>query len=162
MADLEVLVTSGLKDTVGRASSVDELTDSLVGVDRDALIRHSVRVLNSLAADRRTGLADDQEVFVRWLSADVRARFQGFRARRQTRVRLLQPAQQLVLVHAAARYAKPGGGRTLAEPAARKVWALACLQINDHIMKTPPRQLASEVGRMPSTLSPRKPPDGNC
>jgi hypothetical protein len=45
-------------------------------VDRDALIRHSVRVLKSLAADRHTGLADDQDVFVRWLPTNVQAAFQ--------------------------------------------------------------------------------------
>jgi len=43
----------------------------LAGVDRNALVRHSVRVLNGLAADRHTRFADDQEVFVTALSAGV-------------------------------------------------------------------------------------------
>ena len=137
MADLEILVTPGLQDLVGRSSSADELADTLAGVDRDALVRHSVRVLNSLAADRRTGFADDQEVFVRWLPADVQVRYRDFLRRARATVRLLHPAQQLVLVHAAARYAKPAGGLTLAEQPAREAWAMACLQINDHLMKSP-------------------------
>lgn len=46
MAELEILVTPGLKDLAGRESSVDELANTLAGVDRNALVRHSVRVLN--------------------------------------------------------------------------------------------------------------------
>lgn len=110
---------------------------TLAGVDRNALGRHSVRVLNGLAADRRTRFADDQDVFVTALPADVQARYREFVRRAGTRVRFLHPAQQLVLVHAAARYAKPAGGLTFAEKAAREAWALAGLRINDHLMKAP-------------------------
>lgn len=42
MAELEILVTPGLKDLAGRESSVDELANTLAGVDRNALVRHSV------------------------------------------------------------------------------------------------------------------------
>lgn len=137
MAELEILITPGLKDLVERESSVEELADTLAKVDRDALIRHSVRVLNGLAADRHSRFADDQEVFLRWLPADVQAAYWKFVRRAGTRVRFLHPAQQLILVHAAARYAKPAGGLTLGEQAAREAWALACLQINDQLMKAP-------------------------
>ncbi len=137
MSELEIVITPGLKDLVGRESSVDELAETLGHVSREALIRHSVRVLNALAAERRTRFADDQEIFVSALPKEVQARYREFVRRARTRVRFLHPAQQLVLVHAAARYADPAAGLTLAEQAAREAWVLACLQINDHLMKAP-------------------------
>lgn len=62
---------------MGRESSVDALADTLAEVDRDALVHHSVRVLNRLAADRRTRFADDKGVFVVDRPPILRRRTQG-------------------------------------------------------------------------------------
>lgn len=138
MAGLELIITPGISDLTGEASTIGDLAATLATVDRAALVRYSIRIMNILAADRRTGVATaDQAGFVAVLPPGLRARYESFVKSAGTSVRLLHPAQQLVLVHAAARYGAFERGLTLDDPAARTAWALACLQINDHLMKQP-------------------------
>jgi len=136
-ASIDIIVTPGFKELTGRLSSLEDLAQILAPVDRRQLVRHSVRVLNSLAVSRQTGLADSQEAFLEALPVDLRARYRDFAATSDAPVQLLHPAQQLVLVHAAARYGHVEGGMGLGNPAARAAWATACLYVNDHLTKDP-------------------------
>ena len=73
-ASIDIIVTPGFKELTGRLSSLEDLAQILAPVDRRQLVRHSVRVLNSLAVSRQTGLADSQEAFLEALPVDLRRR----------------------------------------------------------------------------------------
>lgn len=135
MPDVEILLTPGLKELVGRPATPEDIVTTLQPLDRNGVIRLAVRVLNGLALDRQAGYQDNQEVFIGALAPTLQAKYRTFARQAGVRVMFVHPAQQLALIHAAARYAMPSGGRGLGDPLARAEWALACLQINDHLTK---------------------------
>lgn len=135
MADFEFLLTPGYFDVAGQKSSLQDLIETIRPTNGYAMLRHSVRVLNSLAFDRRNDLRDDQEVFVRWLPDKLQEAYRVFASKQSGRVRLFHPAQQLALCHAAIRYGDSCGGMMMGDRDGQERWATACLQVNDHLTK---------------------------
>lgn len=141
-SSLKVIVTLGADALLGSTSTQADVAETLRPLDRDTVIRHCTRMLNTLAFDRR--LEDDQEGVIRWLPPDAAVRYAQQRRFEEAEVRIFHPFQQLVLVHAAARSCEGAGGGSLKPEEALRRWAVASIQINDLMVKNViPERLSS-------------------
>jgi hypothetical protein len=62
-------VVLGAEALLGSKSTQADVADTLRPLDRDTVIRHCTRMLNTLAFDR--GLRDDQADVIHWLPPDA-------------------------------------------------------------------------------------------
>lgn len=127
-----VLVAPGAKELLGQASTLVDLQETLRPLVRNEVIRWAVRVLNLLKYDQT--FEDDQSSLLVYLPAAARSKLQELEERSGNAYRPFHPFQQLILIHAAARYAT-GVGKDLSPAERIGRWALASIQINDHLLK---------------------------
>ena len=134
MADgVRFRLTLGATQLLQSKATAADVAGTIKGIPRYEFVRHCTRMLNSLAFDRR--LQDDQAELVRWLPAEARLRASRLGESENTDIRLFHPFQQLMLVHAGARFCDIKGGADLSNEEKSRRWALASIQVNDLMTK---------------------------
>ena len=127
-------IALGAAQLMNAPATLDTIEATLKPLARDEVIRTCVRMINAMALDRQ--LRESQDPLVAWLPIEARLRYRQFR-RDDADVRLFHPFQQLMLIHAAARFSTGDGTHCSSEEKMQR-WALASIQINDHIGKAAP------------------------
>lgn len=134
MADgVKFKLTLGAEQLLRSKATATDVAATIKPIGRDEFVKHCTRMLNSLAFDRH--LQDEQADLVRWLPAEAQLRASRLSDVQAAEVRLFHPFQQLMLVHAAARFCEVQGDDGLANEEKSRRWALASLQVNDLMMK---------------------------
>ena len=146
IAAANLFVTLGTRELLDQPATLENLAETLRPLDRDEVIRLSVRVLNALAHDWR--FRDSQLELVAWLPQAAQAKLKTFLRNRQPQYRLFHPFQQLILIHLAARYAKGEPSGPLPPEERRSRWAMASIQINDNLVKDLPSRFTSRKQKM--------------
>ena len=141
---LSVVLTLGAAELLNAKATEADVAESLAPLPRDAVIRYAVRIINSMALDRR--LSEERDL-VELLPASARLRLTQYE--RQTVVRVYHPFQQLVLIHAASRFCSDQGDRSLSIEQMMRRWALCSLQINDLLMRA---EIPTRIGRAEKAL----------
>src|SRR6266851_4910783 len=109
----------GAADLLGTLATLDNIEETLRPLPRDETIRWCVRMLNAMALDRR--LRERQDSLVDWLPSEARRRYLKAGRDRGVDIRPFHPFQQLVLIHAAARFCT-GTGADLTTEAKMQRW----------------------------------------
>lgn len=130
---VRVRLTLGAEQLLRSKATAADVAETIKPIARDEFVKHCTRMLNSLAFDRH--LQDEQADFVRWLPAEAQLRASRLSELEATEVRLFHPFQQLMLVHAAARFCDPKGHEGVSNEEKSRRWALASLQVNDLMVK---------------------------
>lgn len=134
---MNIVIFLGSRDLLGAKVRPANVFETVSSLNRQAVVRMSVRVLNSLAYDLKTGFHSAQDVLIDFLPAAAKQRYTEIVRSEDTPIRLFHPLQQLALIHLAARYGQSEGGMNLSIPEGRERWATACLQINDQFPRNP-------------------------
>ncbi len=134
MADgVRVRLTLGAEQLLRSKATAADVAETIKPIGRHEFVKHCTRMLNSLAFDRH--LKDDQADLTRWLPAEAQLCASRISELEAAEVRLFHPFQQLMLVHAAARFCEVKGDEGLTNEEKSRRWALASLQVNDLMTK---------------------------
>jgi hypothetical protein len=127
----------GAKELLGEKSKISDVTETVKTLNRRSVFAVTARVLNAVAYDLLRGFRDDQIPIHEWLPEEAQRRLKGIPREKDADYKIFHPFQLLVLLHLAARWAEPNeSGLDLSSREGIERWAVACLQINDHISKS--------------------------